>query len=331
VKRFGFIIFVVVALAGGLVSTGTRCFAADEKAPSADKKPAEEDEGPKITHDAKGNAVIKMSDEAQGDMGIKVEKPVATEINPELTAYGRVLDPAPLVSFASDLAVAQATYVASSNELTRLQTLQGQGNASARALQAAEATAARDQLAVKAARDKFKLAWGNIGEQQNLAGLLQALTSLDAIIVRLDLPAGQTVQFEPTTARLVSLAGKETEARFLGRAAMVDPQLQGLGFLFLVQPNKTRLMPGQALTGFIKVPGEPMAGIAVPRASVVRAEGAGWVYVMNSDGESFTRTRIPLDRVTGAGWFVTNGITATNYLVTTGAQQLLSTEQKGRD
>ena len=47
-------------------------------------------------------------------------------------------------------------------------------------------------------------------------------------------------------------------------------------------------------------------------------------------GEAFTRVQIALDHPTEAGWLVTEGVSPNDYLVVTGAQQLLSTEQKGQ-
>jgi hypothetical protein len=66
---------------------------------------------------------------------------------------------------------------------------------------------------------------------------------------------------------------KPLEAQFISRAASVDPQVQGQGFLFLISPNPSRLAPGAAVTGFIDVPGEKQAGVAVPRNAIVRQNG----------------------------------------------------------
>jgi hypothetical protein len=76
------------------------------------------------------------------------------------------------------------------------------------------------------------------------------------------------------------------------------------------------------------VPGEAVAGVIIPTDSVLRLEGSGWVYVMNKGGESFTRRRIPLNRQTDAGWFVTGILKTEDYIVTKGAQTLLSQELK---
>jgi multidrug efflux pump subunit AcrA (membrane-fusion protein) len=73
-----------------------------------------------------------------------------------------------------------------------------------------------------------------------------------------------------------------------------------------------------------------LAGVLIPRDAVVLVEGACWVYVMNQDkgAEAFTRTKIPLDRFTDDGWFVTGSIQTNDYIVVTGAQKLLAAELK---
>jgi hypothetical protein len=52
------------------------------------------------------------------------------------------------------------------------------------------------------------------------------------------------------------------------------------------------------------------------------------MYVLNQGGEGFTRVEVPLDHPTEAGWFITKGATASDHVVATGAQQLLSLEVK---
>jgi len=89
-----------------------------------------------------------------------------------------------------------------------------------------------------------------------------------------------------------------------------------------------RLTAGEAVVGYLQTPGEPIHGVAIPREAVVRAEGAGWIYVLNEGGEGFTRLEVPLDRPIEAGWFVTQGVAASNSVVVTGAQQLLSFEAR---
>jgi hypothetical protein len=89
-----------------------------------------------------------------------------------------------------------------------------------------------------------------------------------------------------------------------------------------------RLTSGESVVGYVKLPGEPLAGVIVPREAVVRVEGAGWMYVLNEGGEGFTRVEVALDHPMETGWFVTKGVTASDHVVVMGAQQLLSLEIK---
>jgi hypothetical protein len=323
------IIIVVIIVAGGVVWFDHRHTAAPASEAAA-AKPAEE-EGPKITRDADGNIVISMSDEAQGDMGIKVEKPAPTQIALEVKGFGRVADPTLLEALISDVATTQAAFTASGNELTRLQVLQGQGNASVRAVQAAQATAVKDRLAVQVAQNHLALAWGQaVADLPDLPAFIQALTSREAVLIRVDLPASEVLSSLPDAARITNLAGRSAEASLLGPAATVDPQLQGQGYVFLIKPNTAQFAPGEAVTAYLKLKGEPVKGVTVPREAVVRTEGAGWIYVLLPTSDGFTRVEIPLDHPLDSGYFVAKGVTPDNYIVITGAQQLLSTELKGQ-
>jgi len=298
--------------------------------PTAAAPADEEASAPQVSRDTNGNAVISMSDDAQGDLGILVKSLAAFQMNPEQKGYGRVLDPAPLAALVTELASAHAAYSASSSELARLKTLEGQGNASTRALQTADAAALRDQLTVRSVRERLTLSWGKaVADQKDLPAFAESLGSLEAALVRIDLPVGETMTAPPIGARIATLSAQSAEAEYLEPAVSVDPQTQGRGFIFLLKPNSLRLTSGESVVGYIKTPGEPLAGIIIPREAVVRTEGAGWVYVLSSAGDAFTRVEVALDRPTEAGWFVTKALSAGQYVVVTGAQQLLSIELKG--
>jgi hypothetical protein len=328
VKRLIFAIILTAALTGG--GMWLYLHPAGSAAPPADKPAADEDAGATgVSHDDQGNTVVNMDDDTQGDAGIVVGNPIAGQWSPEVKGYGRVLDPAPLVALVNELASAQTAAAASSLELTRQKTLSGQNNTSARALQAAVAAAEHDQLAVQSVKNSIRLGWGAaVAGRDDLAALTESLVALQAAIVRVDLPGGEILPAAPTQARLVTMSEKSAVVGFLSPAVAVDPQMQGQGYFFFVQTNSLSLTPGQALTAFLQMPGEPLDGIIIPRDAVVRAEGAGWVYVINKGGESFTRCKIPLDRATGDGWFVAGDIKPGDYLVVTGAQTLRSEELK---
>jgi hypothetical protein len=331
VKRVIILIsFMAVGFAGGVLwikERGALPPAAGETSPNEPEAAGQTPASAQVSRDANGNAVIVISAKARQDLGFQVKQPVAYQMSPELKAYGKVLDPSPLALLVAELATAQAAYTASSNELSRLKTLEGQGNASARALQSAEAIAQRDHVAVRSVMERVALTWGRpILECADLPALVPSLANMDAAVVRLDLPLGESPKFQVAAARIAAVSDQSAEAGFLGLAPSVDPQMQGRGFLFLLKPNSLHLAAGESVTGYIRVPGQPLAGVIIPREAVVRTEGAGWVYVLNPAGDSFTRVQIALDRPTETGWFVTKGVSSRDSLVVAGAQQLLSFE-----
>jgi len=50
---------------------------------------------------------------------------------------------------------------------------------------------------------------------------------------------------------------------------------------------------------------------------------------VQSESNQFVRVEIPLDRLTAGGWFVAGNLSATNRIVVTGAQTVLSAELSG--
>jgi hypothetical protein len=324
VKRIISVLILIVAVVAGVL-LWKKSHGGAEPA-TADHKPAAEE--PHIKTDTNGNVTIKVDAETQKRIALKAEPVTATNLPPEVKGFGRVLDPAPLAGLINELATAQAAFTVSSKELERLKTLKEQGNTSDRALQAAEAIAARDRLLVQSAKDRLELSWGKIIEGQNdLPAFVQSLTSLETALVRVDLPAGQALKSLPATARIINLSGSSVVAQFVSLATGVDPQTQGQGFIFAVKPNDARLQPGAAVTGYLKIPGELLTGIFIPRDAVVRTEGQGWVYVQSGE-EAFTREEIVLNHPVDGGWFLTNGIAASDRVVVAGGQTLLSEELK---
>ena len=326
-KRILIALLLLIVAAGAFFVVWTRTEHSGGK-PAPETK-AEESEGSHLSHDESGRVVIKMDEETQRKMGLLVAKPRLARINPELKGYGKVLDPTPLAALMTELASAQAAAAASQAEFLRLKGLATQGNASESKLQTGEAAALRDQLAVQSAKERLILAWGKgVAEQTNLPAFIQPLTAEAGVLVRIDLPVGETLPEAPQGARLVTMAGNSGPAQFLGTTSSVDPQTLGRGAMLLHQPNTLRLMLGEAVTGYLELPGQPVTGVLVPNTAVVRAEGQGWVYVKTNGSDAFTRTHISLEHPVEAGWFVQEGITTNQDLVITGAQTLLSEELK---
>lgn len=288
------------------------------------KKDADDESKPEAPPSPKNTAWLTA--EQQQTAGVKVESPGPAQITPEIKGYGRVIDPAALAGMIGDFTTAQAANQASQAELKRLKTLSAQNNASAKALEDAESAATRDQAQAQAARLKLLGSWGEaIASRQDLPAFMESLGKLESALVRVDLPAGETLKWTPEKARLLTLSGDHIDASFLGAAPAVDPQTQSQGFLFLVQPNSLKLAPGAAVVGHLQAPGEPKAGFAIPGSAILRYEGATWIYVRQGS-TNFVRHTISLEEPLDNGWFVSSGVSTNDQIVVTGAQTVLSQE-----
>jgi hypothetical protein len=302
------------------------------------KEPAEATSGKapepesRVKHGTNGEVIVTVEAKLQPAIGLQVAPLEAAQLSPEMKAYGHVLDPAPLAAMVADLVSAQAAGQASEAELKRLKTLAAQNNASERALQSAQAAAVHDQTQIQSARLRLLANWGDtISQRSDLTDFVQALGSLNSVLVQLQLPAGDELPSAPTAAR-VFILGNETNpitADLVGPAPMVDPQMQGRGFLLLISPNPLRLVPGQALTGLLSLAGEPRSGVLLPRSAVVRFSGATWIYLQTGE-ESFQRAEVTLESPLQNGWFVAKGLKPQDKVVTVGGQELLSEELKGQ-
>jgi hypothetical protein len=282
----------------------------------------------RVRQGADGETIVTLDEAMQTRIGLKIESLAAAQLGPEVKGFGRVVDPAALASLVADFTTARAANDTSQAEFKRLKTLASQNNASERALQTAEAAAVRDQAQFESARLKLLASWGaGVADRSDLPAFIQSLGSLDTALVRVDLPPGNALKTPPVGARIVSLAGEQSpvEGKFFGQTPAVDLQTQNQGFLFLVEPNTSRLAPGAAVTAYLKIGGEPVGGVVVPRAAVVRYQGAAWIYIQSA-GTNFTRRVLSLDRPAENGWFITSGVAANDRVVVTGAQALLSEE-----
>lgn len=301
------------------------CSKSDESAASSEM---EAQQPSRVKHGANGEVIVTLDADTQKVMGLQTATLVATQLSAEVKGYGRVVDPATLSATVADFVSAHATGEASQREMDRLKTLASQGNASARALEAAEANAKRDAAQADSARAHLLATTGKtIADRKDLPEFIQSLASGESALVKIDLPAGEVLQSDPGSARILPLGDGQNPigAKFLGQTAAVDPQTQSHGFLFLVESNSTKLTPGAAVTGYLSVSGESQNGVVVPRAAVIRHAGEAWIYLA-TDGTNFTRRAISLGQPMENGWFVTNGVKAGDQVVVTGAQTVFSEE-----
>ena len=299
--------------------------AAAEGAPKEEEKPED--------------FVVKLEKEKWQALDIDKGEPEKAELKPQRIAFGRVLDPTPLVTLDGELAAAEAALAASRAEHERTAGLFKNGeNLARKTLETAEAQFRADEIKADGLRRSALLEWG-----AGIAALdaaqrrefVEHLVHGDTSLIRVDILPGDALAEQPKTARVLVMGREQQpiETTNITPAADVDAKTQAQGFILRVEKSPFPLRPGMALTAWLELPEKPRAGFAIPRSAVLRHDGRAWVYVQEEE-EKFVRKPVTLDTPLDGdkGWFVAEGggIKADDLLVTVGAQSLLSEELKAQ-
>ena len=280
--------------------------------------------------------VVRLEKEKWKALGIAMAEPEKSAIAPRRIAFGRVLDPSPLVTLDGELAAAEAAIAASRAEFERTQKLLAAGeNSSRKALETAEAQFRADEIKARSLRRQVALQWGASlpsGDAAQRRAFIEALVNGDSALVRADLLPGDAVADTPRAARLLVLGREQqpVETTLISASADADARTQAQGFIILVEKPPFVLRPGMALTAWLELPEKPRAGFLLPRSAVLRHDGRAWVFVQE-ESEKFARKPITLDSPLENGWFISaedGGLKADDLIVVTGPQVLLSEEMK---
>lgn len=283
----------------------------------------------KTDAEAPAPAAEKAEKPAAGN-DIVVASPKSVVLTPEVSGYGRVLDPAPLVALAADAAAAQAAAEASASELARAAGLHDHGdNASLQVVEAAQAVARRDRAQLMTAQSRLVAGWGReAAAHSDFATLARELTVGDAALVRIDLPPEGALTSLPSTARVSPILGSPAwhEVALLGAAPVSDAQIQGTSYLALWRGQPLAI--GTALQAAVAAPGQPQTALMVSRDALVRYAGGTFVYVQKEKG-GYEKRLVEVARALPDGVVLASGIEAQDRIVVTGAQQLLAAEVLG--
>lgn len=278
---------------------------------------------------AKSDGRIHLKKEQLANAGLAFAQPQPVEWQPSVKAFGRVLDATPLATLLTEIEAARAAVEASTKEFQRLKKLNAQdANASARAVEAADAALKHDRATLDAAQTRLLAGWGKtLTSRTDLAALARSLVAQEAALIRVDFPAGETLPPEPRHVRVAPLPGGEAprDAEVFGPAPTADAQAQGPALLALLRAPVPA--PGAALLAWVSGGGEKQRGLQLPRSAIVRHEGQAFVFVAAGE-DAFERRRVELAPPQTDGVFITSGVKADERVVVTGAQQLLSEELK---
>ena len=324
---------ITVAVLGALVWALWRGFTHREEGEAhAEAAPAESAEAEPEHEDF----VVMLEKEKWKALGVEMAEPEKSELAPRRIAFGRVLDPSPLVTLDGDLAAAEAAITASRAEFERTQKLLAAGeNTSRKVSEAAEAQFRADEIKADSLRRQAALQWGTslpAGDAAKRRAFIEALVNGDSALIRADLLPGDAVADAPRAARLLVMGREQQpiETTLISPSADADARTQAQGFIILVSKPPFALRPGMALTAWLELAEKPRAGFLLPRSAVLRHDGRAWVFVQE-ESEKFVRKPIRLDSPLEKGWFIdaeNGGLKADDLIVVTGPQVLLSEEMK---
>ncbi|HEY4211756.1 MAG TPA: hypothetical protein VGM84_09770 [Steroidobacteraceae bacterium] len=296
---------------------------------------------PVLGEEEAGPKAVKLDASRQSRLGVVVTALQAVQAPSNITTVARVLDPGPLLALDGELATAEASQAASRAEAQRTRKLFDEDHtASARALEAAEATARADQEKVESARRRLMLDWGDgvaLLAPAKRSGLLTDLARVRAELVRIELPVGA---LPPKTGQRVVVQatsdGTPLNATILGNLSAADPRLQTRGVLAELRGADATLPIGRMVSAKLPGTGATQKGVLLPRGALLREDGKVWAYVETSAG-SYLRREVTGYQIQPDGWFVTEGFPAGTRVVTDGVASLhaiespAETESSGED
>ncbi|AGG89162.1 MULTISPECIES: multidrug transporter [Pseudomonadota] len=327
---------IVLALAvwGFLAGQKERATEAQREAPV---------KAPSRVSQVQDQTAVTLDTADQKQSGIVVVAQQAMAHRPMLQTFGTVLDVADLIALRNANVAAQtqvdkaeAALQASHAEYQRLQSLhRDERNISDKVLQAAAAVWHADQAAWRAAQAALTAAqqtasqqWGDVLAKAADANmpLFTRLVTRQQVLVQVVLPATTALAQPPAQARVQSVNGDFHAATLISPAPRTDPRLQGASFFYAVSAEG--LLPGMAVTAYLPS-GTSLQGTMIPGSAVVWWQGRSWIYSRNQP-DRFVRHALPVDNPVDGGWFVAQGFARGEPIVATGAQLLLSEEQRSR-
>lgn len=278
---------------------------------------------------ASASDVLTLSREDQTRLGVSTVTLSAREERESVHAIIRAVDPGALFTLEADLKAARAAVATSGDELRRLETLAGEDNsASRKSVQAASQQTASDVARLDLLKHRLAVEWGKSFADMpsvDVARLADDLATGEAALVRADCP-GQPAGVSGDIEFATSPGAASVNAKALGLSGSADARLQTIGLYGVVRGEAAApIRPGRVFYGEIKA-SKTELGVVIPRAAIVRLDGADFVYV-KTGGETFERRQIRKAAIIEDGWFVTDGFSPGEAIVALGAGSLVALDR----
>jgi hypothetical protein len=286
-----------------------------------------------------GEAVLALDKATQTRLGLEVGTLTEAVTRAQVTSPAVVLPVQDLATFRNGYIATQTQLQKSRVELdvarkeyARLKSLfEENQNISEKSLQSAEGTVKANEADERAGEQQLNLKksmvrqeWGGVASKWALEDSPDFQRILDQrdVLVQVTMQADPTFEV-PKTISLEIPGTTRIGATLVSPFPRVDPRIQGRSFLY-VAPAERGLTPGMNLLAHLSV-GAQMRGLIVPTSAVVWSEGKAWVYKQTA-ADRFSRRAVPTDVPVERGFFLAQGFSSGDKVVTRGAQALLSEE-----
>jgi hypothetical protein len=290
-----------------------------------------------------GFATVQISEQGQRASGIAVRELEETSARASTEVYGSVVNVQPLLDlrarYAAAVADARAVRAAAANseaDYRRSRKLFEQDrNVSERVVQAAQAQWNADQARVSGAEQAMAAAYASLrvafGEAladwatNPESEVIDTLAQQRQVLVQVVFPYGVHAPRNGLTISPASSDAAGRAARYVSSAPQGDSTMPGATYFYLASGEGMRA--GQRVVARFHGDGKPQDGVIVPAAAVVWHGGKAWAYVREDD-DTFVRKEVGTDNEVPGGWFNVANFEAGDEIVVSGAQLLLSEEQK---
>ena len=180
--------------------------------------------------------------------------------------------------------------------------------------------------------DESLLNWGRKLTEWALstdADQLQAFLSGSKTLLQITLPVNKRLANTIKSIKVEASGNRSAaiNAELISAALHTDNLAQGESYFF--QADGSHIRTGMRVVAWIPEQGENRIGVNIPESALIWYLDQAFVYIKTAD-EQFHRRRIEQFSATADGYFVGNSIKPGEFLVTAGAQMLLSEELKGQ-
>ncbi|WP_347989551.1 hypothetical protein [Methylomonas sp. AM2-LC] len=290
--------------------------------------------------------MLRLDLKSQQLAGIKTQPLISVQQQAELTTYGRVLSPEPLVQLRQQYLAAlahqnsaKARYNEAHLNLNRTENLHQQDIVSTRRLQEQQAQWQTDKANLDASiaqqnsiLDTSRLEWGDILTDWFVRTADKTASSFlnhTAHLIQITLPANQQLPASVQTIAVDTHGQRASaiKATLISASPRIDALTQGQNYFFKATG---RQMPvGAHITAWIASDAQQLSGVSVPKTALVWNMGQAYVYIKIGD-QQFSRRALVSYTAGENDYFVTGTLAAGEEIVTTGAQTLLSQQLKAQ-